>query len=46
MACISQNNIAWNRTAENIFLRRFSTENLVYPELTGISVRHEAYLAV
>jgi hypothetical protein len=46
MACIPQNNGAGIRTAENVFLRRFTTEDLVYPELTGIGVRHQAYLAI
>jgi hypothetical protein len=45
MECTSLKN-AVNRTAKNIFLRRFATENLVNPELTGSSVRHQAYLAV
>jgi hypothetical protein len=46
MACMLQNNNAVIRTAEDMFLRRFNTQRLVYPELTGISVRHQAYLAV
>jgi hypothetical protein len=45
MECTSLKN-AVNRTAKNIFLRRFATENLANPELTGSSVRHQAYLAV